>query len=156
MLELSNTESSSWAAGRHGKNTNIQLKRQAYSHIQTQLSETPASAQAPIPKSEPKPSPGNQAEEEKTISTTVAKAAVTTPAVPAPLSVVPTTDMLQTEMTAVVAPIPAAEIQKAVITAAEVTLKETDKDKVPDETQVETEPMSLLPAVPTEADVVKV
>lgn len=123
----------------------------------TQLSETPASAQAPIPKSEPKPSPGNQAEEEKTISTTVAKAAVTTPAVPAPLSVVPTTtDMLQTEMTAVVAPIPATEIQKAVITAAEVTLKETDKDELPDETQVETEPMSLLPAVPTEADVVKV
>ncbi len=44
---------------------------------------------------------------------------MTTPAVPAPLSVVPTTDMLQTEMTAVVAPIPAAETQKAVITAAE-------------------------------------
>ncbi len=121
-----------------------------------QLSETPASAQTPIPKSEPKPSPGKHAEEEKTIFTTVANAAVTTPAVPAPLSVVPTTDMLQTEMTAVVAPIPAAETQKAVITAAEVTLKETGKDKVPDETQVETEPMSLLSAVLTDADVVKV
>lgn len=122
----------------------------------TQLSETPAPSQTPIPKPEPKPSPAKQTEEEKAISTTVAKAAVTTPAVPAPLSVVSTTELLQTEMTAVVAPIRAAETQKAVITAAEVTLKETGKDKIPDMTQVETEPTSMLPAVPTEADVVKV
>uniref|UniRef100_A0A673GY27 Piccolo presynaptic cytomatrix protein b n=1 Tax=Sinocyclocheilus rhinocerous TaxID=307959 RepID=A0A673GY27_9TELE len=52
-----------------------------------QLPETPAPAQTTIPKSEPKPSPGKQAEEEKTNSTTVAKAAVTTPVVPASLSV---------------------------------------------------------------------
>uniref|UniRef100_A0A8C2GB69 Protein piccolo n=1 Tax=Cyprinus carpio TaxID=7962 RepID=A0A8C2GB69_CYPCA len=52
----------------------------------TQLSETPAPSQTPIPKPEPKPSPAKQTEEEKAISTTVAKAAVTTPAVPAPLS----------------------------------------------------------------------
>ncbi|XP_052438007.1 protein piccolo isoform X1 [Carassius gibelio] len=118
--------------------------------------ETPAPAQTPIPKSELKPSHGKQADAEKTTSTTVAKAAVTTPAVSAPLSVVPTTDMLQTEMAAVVAPIPAAETQKAVNTAAECTLKEIGEDKIPDETWVETEPMSMLPAVPTEADVVKV
>lgn len=110
----------------------------------TQLSETPAPSQAPTLKSKTKPSPGKQAEE-KTTPTSVGKSAVTTPAVPAPLSVVPTTDMLQTEMTAVVAPIPAAESQKAVITAAEVTLKETGKDKVPDKTQGS---MSTLPAVP--------
>ncbi len=120
-----------------------------------QLSETPASAQTPIPKSEPKPSPGKHAEEEKTIYY-CCKCSGDHSSGPAPLSVVPTTDMLQTEMTAVVAPIPAAETQKAVITAAEVTLKETGKDKVPDETQVETEPMSLLSAVLTDADVVKV
>lgn len=113
----------------------------------TQLSETPAPSQAPTLKSKTKPSPGKQAEE-KTTPTTVGKSAVTTPAVPAPLSVVPTTDMLQTEMTAVVAPIPAAESQKAVITAAEVTLKETGKDKVPDKTQVDRGSMSTLPAVP--------
>lgn len=121
----------------------------------TQLSKTPAPTQAPTLKSKPKPSPEKQAEE-KTASTTVAKSAVTTPAVPAPLSVEPTKDMLQTEMKAVVAPIPAAESQKAVITDAEVTLKETGKDKVPDETQVERGSMSTLPAVPIEADVVKV
>uniref|UniRef100_A0A672SHF0 Piccolo presynaptic cytomatrix protein b n=1 Tax=Sinocyclocheilus grahami TaxID=75366 RepID=A0A672SHF0_SINGR len=71
----------------------------------TQLSET--SAQTLIPKSEPKQSPAKQAEEEKTIPTIVAKAVVTVPVFPAPLPVVPTTDMLQTEMTAVVAPVPA-------------------------------------------------
>uniref|UniRef100_A0A8C2GB85 Piccolo presynaptic cytomatrix protein b n=1 Tax=Cyprinus carpio TaxID=7962 RepID=A0A8C2GB85_CYPCA len=59
----------------------------------TQLSETPAPSQTPIPKPEPKPSPAKQTEEEKAISTTVAKAAVTTPAVPAPLSVVSTTEL---------------------------------------------------------------
>uniref|UniRef100_A0A8C1IRR7 Piccolo presynaptic cytomatrix protein b n=1 Tax=Cyprinus carpio TaxID=7962 RepID=A0A8C1IRR7_CYPCA len=51
----------------------------------TQLSET--SAQTPIPKSEPKPSPVKQAEEEKTIPTTVAKAVVTIPVFPGPLPV---------------------------------------------------------------------
>uniref|UniRef100_A0A8C2G982 Protein piccolo n=1 Tax=Cyprinus carpio TaxID=7962 RepID=A0A8C2G982_CYPCA len=39
----------------------------------TQLSETPAPSQTPIPKPEPKPSPAKQTEEEKAISTTVAK-----------------------------------------------------------------------------------
>uniref|UniRef100_A0A8C0YIN7 Piccolo presynaptic cytomatrix protein b n=1 Tax=Cyprinus carpio carpio TaxID=630221 RepID=A0A8C0YIN7_CYPCA len=84
----------------------------------TQLSET--SAQTPIPKSEPKPSPVKQAEEEKTIPTTVAKAVVTIPVFPGPLPVVPTTDMLQTEMAA-------AETQKA-------TSKETGKNKVKEDT----------------------
>ncbi|XP_052388124.1 protein piccolo-like isoform X2 [Carassius gibelio] len=116
----------------------------------TQLSET--SAQTPMPKSEPKPS---EAEEEKTIPATVAKAMVTIPVFPAPLPAVPNADMLQTEMTAVVAQISAAETQKAVITSAAVTLKETVKDKVPDESQVEKEPMSMLPAVSTETDKVK-
>jgi len=110
----------------------------------TQLSETPAPSQEPTLKT--KPSPGKQAEE-KTTPTTVENSAVTDPAVPAPLSVVPTTDKLQAEMTALVTPIPAAESQKAVITAAEVNLKETGKDNVPDETQVDRGSMSMLPAV---------
>lgn len=119
----------------------------------TQLSETPAPTQVVAPQPEPKPSAEKQAKEEKT---TVEKEAVTTPAVPAPLSVDPTTYLPQTEMTAVVAPIPAAQSQKAVVTAAEVTLTETGKDKIPDETKVERGPMSMFPAAPIEADVVKV
>nr|XP_017207511.1 mucin-16 isoform X4 [Danio rerio] len=119
----------------------------------TQLPETPAPTQVAAPQPELKPSTEKQAKEEKT---TVEKAAVTTPAVPASLSVVPTTYLPQTEMTAVVAPIPAAESQKAVVTAAEVTLTETGRDKIPDEIKVERGPISMIPAATVEADVVKV
>ncbi|XP_052007863.1 protein piccolo [Xyrauchen texanus] len=139
----------------------------------TQPSETPVSTQTPTPK----PSPGKQAEEQtfaKAVVTTSADAPTTDTAaigtplptvgpVPAAVSTFKLDTAFKTEETTAVeemgvaAPVPSAETRKAVINAAEVTLKETGKDtEGPGETQPDMGSMSMPPAVLNETDILKV